>query len=724
MFEDEPMRRVLNMAIPAGFYHGLLALVASLTVATATAFGAEQVDRPELRIIIVDTEAAAGEVRDGIARGISIERLAQEHSVDPSRAAGGYMGPVAVGDLRREFQEAIEGLTPGEVSVLTPIDDWFFLIQLLGEHEKTWIAHKEAGFSAFGEGRYPEAIVSLSAAVDAAEQLEPDRLAQSLANLAEVHRLEGDYVNAVPRYDRAVVLYEASLGPDHTDLALTLNNQALLYHAQEEYAKAEPLYERALEIWERSLGAEHLNVAAGLNNLGAVRQARGARDEAEALFRRSLEIRERNLGSEHPDVAQSLSSLGELKRVLEDYGEAEALLRRALDIFEGALGAEHPSTVTTRTALGETLVQDALERFAVLVSLSAFRDEEYRAARGAFARSLTRAPVAEETYLEMADIFAQEDMVGEAELMLAEAADRFQSREAYYHLGEQHVNSGAPRAALEACQQASVTPGPPDLDPVIDAQMRSFITRRIGDLHGDAGRYDEALAAYGRAFDIDPEIVESRLGRGVVYYRSGRPEAALEEYAWVLEMDPDNVSALNRLAETLMSLGRVEEAAEVALRALEVDPDLLTARLLRGRSLVTLGRTEEGARLLEEYRALDAEQQAEEQRTREIIALDRDAMARLLGGQHEDGMRMYREAIEIHPDVPQFYFKLGVAQNKLGRHGDAVNTFLELIDLGLSDDFIVHKNLAEAYRALGDAAASARHEALYLTKRDAEMARD
>lgn len=714
MPENEGMRRAWKRTVPP--------VIAALTVASTLVHA--QADRPELRMIVVDTEAAAAAVQAGIDAGLSFDRLAREHSVDPSRSAGGYMGPVNADDLRGEFREALDGLAPGEVSAPTPLGRSFLLIQRLNEPDMAWMVHNQAGFTAFDEGRYADAIASLGEAVDLAEQLEPDRLAQSLGNLADVHRLEGNHDDAAPLYQRAAALYEASLGADHVDLALTLNNQALLYHTREAYARAQPLYERALGIWERALGPEHPNVAAGLNNLGAVRHAQGAPDEAEAMFARSLEIRERVLGPDHPDVAQSLNSLGDLHRAAGDFGEAETFFRRALGILERALGPDHPSTATSRNALGETLVQDALERFAELVSLSAFRDEEYEAARAAFARALTGAPVAEETYLEMADIFAQEDMLGEAELMLSEAAERFESREAWYHLGEQHVNTGAPGAALDAFQQAFATPGPPNLDPVVETQMRSFISRRIGDLHGDAGRYDEALAAYGRAFEIDPEIVESRLGRGVVYYRSGLPEEAIEEYRWVLDKDPDNVSALNRLAETFMSLGRVEEAAETAARALEIDSELLTPRLLGGRALVTLGRTEEGARLLEEYQALNAEQQARDQRTREIIALDRDAMARLLEGRHDDGVRMYREAVQLHPDVPQFYFKLGVALNKLGRHDEAVTTFLELIDLGLGDDFIVHKNLAEAYRVLGDDDASARHAALYLERRDAEMVLD
>jgi hypothetical protein len=54
-----------------------------------------------------------------------------------------------------------------------------------------------------------------------------------------------------------------------------------IYHAQDQYAKAKPLYERALLIREKALGPEHPNVAACLNNLARLYRAQGRYGKAE-----------------------------------------------------------------------------------------------------------------------------------------------------------------------------------------------------------------------------------------------------------------------------------------------------------------------------------------------------------------------------------------------------------------------------------------------------------
>ena len=40
--------------------------------------------------------------------------------------------------------------------------------------------------------------------------------------------------------------------------------------AQGKYEEAQPYFERAVAIWEKSLGPEHPQVATGLNNLGVL----------------------------------------------------------------------------------------------------------------------------------------------------------------------------------------------------------------------------------------------------------------------------------------------------------------------------------------------------------------------------------------------------------------------------------------------------------------------
>ena len=75
---------------------------------------------------------------------------------------------------------------------------------------------------------------------------------------------------------------------------------------------ARRLYERALSIWEKSLGADHPKVATGLVNLARFYLGTGNYADAGPLLDRALAIQLKGLGPEHPDVAVTLSSRAEL----------------------------------------------------------------------------------------------------------------------------------------------------------------------------------------------------------------------------------------------------------------------------------------------------------------------------------------------------------------------------------------------------------------------------
>ena len=79
---------------------------------SATAIGAQREPLLGLRLIVVKTEAEATGLRARLIAGESFEELAKNYSTDSSAAGGGYLGPVAVGDLRPEIQEALAGLAP------------------------------------------------------------------------------------------------------------------------------------------------------------------------------------------------------------------------------------------------------------------------------------------------------------------------------------------------------------------------------------------------------------------------------------------------------------------------------------------------------------------------------------------------------------------------------------------------------------------------------------
>ncbi|HWE37418.1 MAG TPA: tetratricopeptide repeat protein [Isosphaeraceae bacterium] len=177
--------------------------------------------------------------------------------------------------------------------------------------------------------------------------LGPDHpnLAAALNNLAGLLRATNRLAEAEPLFRRALVISEASYGPDHPDVARDLNNLASLLRATNRHAEAEPLYRRVVTILEASLGEDHPNLAAALNNLAGLLQDTNRPAEAEPLFRRALAIDEASYGLDHPAVAIDLNNLAELLRATGRRAEAEPLSRRQLEIllrFTHATGHEHP----------------------------------------------------------------------------------------------------------------------------------------------------------------------------------------------------------------------------------------------------------------------------------------------------------------------------------------------------------------------------------------------
>ena len=153
------------------------------------------------------------------------------------------------------------------------------------------------------------------------------------------------YEEAEELFQEALLKDEASLGPEHPNVAIRLNNLAQLYQATNRLKEAEPLMERALKIDEASLGKNHPNVAIRLNNLAALYQATNRFAQAEPLMERALKIDEAALGEDHPDVARDLNNLALLYKATNRLKEAESMMEREMIIyqeFNRRTGHRHP----------------------------------------------------------------------------------------------------------------------------------------------------------------------------------------------------------------------------------------------------------------------------------------------------------------------------------------------------------------------------------------------
>ena len=189
-----------------------------------------------------------------------------------------------------------------------------------------------------------------------AETIRTSAQLASLMNYLGLYlRQIAEFDKAEPLFRRALTIREASLGPNHPDVATSLNNLATLLSDTNRNRDAEPLFRRALSIREASLGPAHPDVASSLNNLAGLLSYTNRNRDAESLLRRALCIREASLGPAHPDVASSLNNLAGLLSYTNRNRDAESLLRRALSIREASLGPYHPDVASSLNNLAYLL---------------------------------------------------------------------------------------------------------------------------------------------------------------------------------------------------------------------------------------------------------------------------------------------------------------------------------------------------------------------------------
>ncbi|MFN2511242.1 MAG: tetratricopeptide repeat protein [Pyrinomonadaceae bacterium] len=197
-----------------------------------------------------------------------------------------------------------------------------------------------------GAGQTDEAISFADRALKIAEKdLGPEHgtVAMSLAALAQLYALKGDFNRAEHSYVRALAIAEkpgSALEPFF--VATLLNGLGSLYGSRGDFAQAEPLYRRALDIQEKTLGPENTQLATTLTNLGAMYQEKGDYGQAEQLLLRALAIREKGSGTEEIYVIQSLKSLASLYETKGDYDKAGPLFQRVVTRLEKLLGADNP----------------------------------------------------------------------------------------------------------------------------------------------------------------------------------------------------------------------------------------------------------------------------------------------------------------------------------------------------------------------------------------------
>ena len=144
--------------------------------------------------------------------------------------------------------------------------------------EARYEALMESGSAAYQERDYAAAARLWAGAVAEAESFGPtdSRLAASLNSLAKARRSQARYRDSARLTQRALAIWQTTLGPEHPVVALALGDLGLAMRLQGRFADAEPLLQRALDLNEKASAPMtgdtpgdtpgHPDVARGLTN--------------------------------------------------------------------------------------------------------------------------------------------------------------------------------------------------------------------------------------------------------------------------------------------------------------------------------------------------------------------------------------------------------------------------------------------------------------------------
>lgn len=414
------------------------------------------------------------------------------------------------------------------------------------------------------------------------------RLLPAVDDLAEFHAYR-DTAEARRHLARAVAIREATLGPDHLDVAYTLERMARLQPDRDAAAANERMLERVRAIAQAS-GEERL-LERTLDRLAYLRRNAGDLDAARAAFVERLALLEAQLVEERregDDTASTVSDVlevaGELASIhlaLEDPARARPYFERAVAIRRASSDADE------RGGLHAALLQHA-------AALALAGDSAASAHARAEADSLLRAGTGE-------------------------------SPESFYaHIAQALRAAGAPAAAQVVFDWASRVAPLGDLSTLTLPQLDTLYSRRYS-----LGRNEDALAVAKRR----AELAESARGVGtrerMEYLRAyadmlavqgqfGEARTVRDRLVTLAEREYGRGSngvatELEALARLAFELGDYPAARGYAARALEItraanDPEgplVTSAMRLLARAHAAAGERDAARALLEDALRLD-----------------------------------------------------------------------------------------------------------------------
>lgn len=230
------------------------------------------------------------------------------------------------------------------------------------EFTKTYRAYNNA----FAQGNYPRAAeLAEKAVVLANNELGPDheKTAIMRINLGHVLVIIGETERAEPIINRAKAAFEKIHGKQHPSLVTVHEDLAKIYANKKEIDKSRQSLGRAIAIIKKHKGEKDPEIANFLIQQGTLDIAKNNIEAAEKVFTEALEIYKSKYGERSISAANVISLMGDVELLKKNLEPAEAHYQNALSIYEENLVEDDPIVLNAHSRMAKMYIALRDKRF-------------------------------------------------------------------------------------------------------------------------------------------------------------------------------------------------------------------------------------------------------------------------------------------------------------------------------------------------------------------------
>lgn len=188
----------------------------------------------------------------------------------------------------------------------------------------------------------------------------------------------------------------------------------------------------------------------------------------------------------------------------------------------------------------------------------------------------------------------------------------------------------------------------------------------LGGIYRRLGRFDESLAALGKAGETGAKEIQVSYSLGFTYRQMGKYESAIDCFQNVIDKNPRDVLAFNHLGAIHALQGNHEKAIVAYQHGLKIDPNHPVIQLNIAKSYEAIGETK---------KALSCYEGALRSKPGWIEAIDLYSDLLLKENQVKEADDVVSRALKINPDDVKMHTAMGKVFNRKSVFEDAEKEF-------------------------------------------------